>query len=103
MIEIIPSEHARNVLQGKRDFTDSEKATLIWNSPIASREEKLESLEELLRTTNGEILIKQIEERLDYERKSFTIEKQVLFKEKIHFCNMRVKRLHGVAIIQGEM
>lgn len=36
MIEIIPSKHAREALQGKRIFTDFEKATLIWNSPIAN-------------------------------------------------------------------
>lgn len=40
MIEIVPSEHAREVLRGKREFTDFEKATLIWNSPIASFDEK---------------------------------------------------------------
>ena len=40
MFEIVPSEHAREVLRGKREFTDFEKATLIWNSPIASFDEK---------------------------------------------------------------
>lgn len=46
MIEIIPSEYARNILKDKRTFTDFEKATLIWNSPIATCRERLDSLGE---------------------------------------------------------
>ena len=69
MIEIVPSEHAREVLRGKREFTDFEKATLIWNSPIASFDEKIESLRELAGRTEDETLKKQIRERLEYEKK----------------------------------
>lgn len=71
MIEIIPSKHAREALQGKRVFTDFEKATLIWNSPIANIKEKLASLEELSEITNDMILKKQIEERIEYEKKAY--------------------------------
>ena len=71
MIEMIPSKHAREALQGKRVFTDFEKATLIWNSPIANIKEKLASLEELSEITNDMILKKQIEERIEYEKKAY--------------------------------
>ena len=73
MIEIVPSEHAREVLRGKREFTDFEKATLIWNSPIASLDEKIESLRELAGRTEDETLKKQIRERLEYEKKAFEL------------------------------
>ena len=68
---MIPSKHAREALQGKRVFTDFEKATLIWNSPIANIKEKLASLEELSEITNDMILKGQIEERIGYEKKAY--------------------------------
>lgn len=71
MIEIIPSKHAREALQGKRVFTDFEKATLIWNSPIANIKEKFASLKELSEITNDMMLKKQIEERIEYEKKAY--------------------------------
>lgn len=73
MIEIVPSKHARDALKGKKEFTDFEKATLIWNSPIASLDEKLDSLRELAESTEDDTLKKQIEERLEYEKKAFEL------------------------------
>lgn len=67
MIEIIPSAYARKKLNGERVFTDFEKATLIWNSPIANIKEKIESLKELSSITDDEKLKQQITERLAYE------------------------------------
>lgn len=68
MIEIIPSEYVRNILKDKRTFTDFEKATLIWNSPIATRRERLDSLGELSVITDDERLKQQIVERIEYEQ-----------------------------------
>lgn len=51
------------------DFTDSEKATLIWNSLLPFNE-KLEALEEILDSTADEVLKEQIEKRLEIERET---------------------------------
>ena len=52
MIEIVPSRHSREALKGRKEFTDFEKATLIWNSPISLFDEKLDSLKELAEITD---------------------------------------------------
>lgn len=54
-------------------FTDFQKATLIWNAPGRLRQEILDALEELSEETRDETLRRQINERLDYEKKAFEI------------------------------
>lgn len=49
------------------EFTDSERATLIWNSLLAFNE-KLEALQDILDSTADEVLKEQIEKRLEIER-----------------------------------
>ena len=50
-----------------REFSDKEKAALIWNVPNRTLSERLEALEELARGSSDDELKKQIKERLDYE------------------------------------
>ena len=54
-------------------FTDFQKATLIWNAPGRLRQEILDPLEELSEKTRDKTLRRQINERLDYEKKAFEI------------------------------
>lgn len=54
-------------------FADFQKATLIWNAPGRLRQEILDALEELSEETRDETLRRQINERLDYEKKAFEI------------------------------
>ncbi len=49
------------------EFTDSERATLIWNSLLPFNE-KLEALQDILDSTADEVLKEQIEKRLEIER-----------------------------------
>lgn len=52
-------------------FTDFQKATLIWNAPGRLRQEILDALEELSEKTRDKTLRRQINERLNYEKKTF--------------------------------
>lgn len=72
MIEIIPSEWMRKYLKDRREFTDAEKATMIWNSPIATWKEKLDSLEELSMVSSDVNLNAQIADRVVYEKKAYS-------------------------------
>lgn len=72
MIEIIPSRWMKNYLKNRREFTDAEKATMIWNLPTASWEEKLDSLEELSRVSNDINLNTQIADRIKYEKGAYS-------------------------------
>ena len=71
MIEIIPSEWMREYLKDRREFTDAEKATMIWNSPIATWKEKLDSLEELSMVSSDANLNAQITDRIVYEKRAY--------------------------------
>ena len=53
------------------EFSDFQKATLIWNMPQFTWEQKLDTLTELAVQTQDERLRKQIFERIDYEKKRF--------------------------------
>ena len=72
MIEIIPSEWMRKYLKDRREFTDAEKATMIWNSPIATWKEKLDSLEELSMVSSDANLNAQITDRIVYEKRAYS-------------------------------
>ena len=55
----------------RNGFTDFQKATLIWNAPGRLRQEILDALEELSEETKDETLRRQINERLNYEKRTF--------------------------------
>lgn len=68
MFELVPSEWMRNYLKEQgREFSDKEKAALIWNVPNRTLSEKLEALEELADSSSDEALKNQIKERAEHE------------------------------------
>lgn len=72
MFELIPSQYMRECYKELNfTFTDFQKATLIWNSPGKKRQEILDALKELAADTKDFCTKRQIQERLDYERKAF--------------------------------
>lgn len=72
MFELVPSKYMRTILEKEGfEFTDFQKAVLIWNAPGRSWEEKLETLQELMEQTEDAALRRQIEERLRYEEEAF--------------------------------
>lgn len=49
MFELVPSEWMRKYLKEQgREFSDKEKAALIWNAPNRTLSERLEALDELV-------------------------------------------------------
>lgn len=72
MIKLIPSNQVQEYLDSIHfTFSDFEKATLIWNNNLASKEEKKMALKEIMDLTKDEVLKKQIYGRLDYEQKVY--------------------------------
>lgn len=72
MIKLVPSKQVQEYLDEIHfTFTDFEKATLIWNNHLTTKEEKLIALKEMMNSTKDEMLKKQIYERLDYEQKVY--------------------------------
>ena len=66
MIDITMSDDYRKFLEEQNyKFTDSQTATLVWNDPMKSRQQKLEALALLRDTTKDIVLKKQIIERLE--------------------------------------
>lgn len=72
MFELVPSLLMRGYYEEIGfEFTDRQKATLIWNAS-KKREEILGALKELEETTNDEDVRRQILERLCFEERIFT-------------------------------
>lgn len=72
MFELVPSEAMRAYFKEIGfEFTDSQKATLIYNAPNRTKKEIMAALRELADTTSDEVTRKQIEERLTYEKKAY--------------------------------
>ena len=72
MFEIVPSQWMKKCFEEiDFAFTDFQKATLIWNAPGRLRQEIFDALEELAEDTRDETLGRQINERLNYEKKIF--------------------------------
>ena len=44
LVEIVPSRWMRNYLRGKKEFSNWEKATLIWNAPNVTWKSRMASL-----------------------------------------------------------
>lgn len=59
MIKLIPSNQVQEYLDSIHfTFSDFEKATLIWNNNLASKEEKKMALKEIMDLTKDEVLKK---------------------------------------------
>ena len=72
MIDINMSDHYRAFLEKQNyKFTDFQTATLAWNDPMKSRQQKLTALALLRETTKDIVLKKQLTERIEYENKLF--------------------------------
>lgn len=72
MFEIVPSQWMKKCFEEIGfAFTDFQKATLIWNASGRLRQEILDALEELSEETKDETLRRQINERLNYEKRTF--------------------------------
>lgn len=68
MFELVPSDWMRKYLREQcREFSDWERAALIWNAPNRTLSEKLEALKELECDLFDDKLKAQIKERLEYE------------------------------------
>ena len=79
MFELIPSQYMRECYRELNfTFTDFQKATLIWNSPGKKRQEILDALKELAADTKDFCTKRQIQERLDYERKALKNSKKTM-------------------------
>jgi hypothetical protein len=73
LVRIVPSKWMDEYLKGRKEFTDREKATLIWNAPNTTLNNRIASLEVLESSTSDEILKKQIMERVSYEKKAYML------------------------------
>lgn len=70
MFELVPSQFMRQFYkEAGFEFTDFQKATLIWNAPEKTRQERLDALKELADMTADAITEKQILERIQFEER----------------------------------
>ena len=108
MFEVVASNWMRDYLKGKREFTDWEKATLIWNSPVHIWRERLDSLKELAAMIEDDVLKRQIDERISFEERGYQLfirnqDKNyvyVLFDDERRSCGFfsdyETARLYGI-------
>ena len=74
MFELVPSIYMREYFKEKGfEFTDFQKATLIWNMPGKTRDEIFAALKELADTAKDEVTRQQILERIQFEEKQFAV------------------------------
>ena len=67
MDDLIPSKQISDYLKEKNvEFTDFEKATLIFNNKFLSKDTKHQKLKEIAQKTENQELKKQIQERLQF-------------------------------------
>lgn len=72
MIETIPSRWMRDYFKKvNRELSDKEKATMIWNVPNVTWNERLDALKEIGDETEDCILQEQIRERILFEQEEF--------------------------------
>ena len=68
MFELVPSEYMRELFRKNNyEFSDFNKATIIWNRKDVRREERISALKELAVNTEDQELKQQILDRLYYE------------------------------------
>lgn len=69
MVETIPSRWMREYFQKvNRELSDWEKATMIWNVPNVTWNDRLDALQELGKKTADSVLQEQIRERITFEQ-----------------------------------
>ena len=74
MDDLIPSKQISNYLKEKNvEFTDFEKATLIFNNKFLSKDTKHQKLKEIAQKTENQELKKQIQERLQFEEEFYRL------------------------------
>ena len=74
LVEIVPSRWMREYLKDKKEFSDWEKATLIWNAPNVTWKSRMASLLVLANRIKADVLLsKQIRERIHYEEKAYSL------------------------------
>lgn len=74
MFELVPSKYMRDFYKEIGfEFTDFQKATLIWNAPDRVRQEILDALKELAEATADTVVRQQILERICYEEHTFDV------------------------------
>ncbi len=74
MFELVPSHFMKDYFSEVGfEFSDFQKATLIWNALGKTRSEITAALEELAATTDCEITKRQIRERLEFEKKKYDV------------------------------
>lgn len=71
LVEIVPSRWMREYLKDKKEFSDWEKATLIWNAPNVTWKSRMASLLVLANNTDDILLSEQIRDRIQYEEKAY--------------------------------
>lgn len=74
MFELVPSNYMRKYFKEIGfEFSDFEKATLIWEAEGKTWKERLDALRELAETTEDPITRKQVLERIAFEEKAFAV------------------------------
>lgn len=74
MDDLIPSKQISDYLKEKNvEFTDFEKATLIFNNKFLSKDTKHQKLKEIAQKTENQELKKQIQERLQFEEEFYRL------------------------------
>ena len=74
MFELIPSEYMREYFKEIGfEFTDFQKATLIWNAAGKTWKERINALKELADMTEDKNVKTQIRERIEFEEKKFVM------------------------------
>lgn len=73
LVEIVPSRWMREYLKDKKEFSDWEKATLIWKAPNVTWKSRMASLIELANKTDDLLLSEQIRDRIQYEEKVYCL------------------------------
>ena len=73
LVQLVPSQWMEKYLKGRKEFTDWEKATLIWNAPNTTLSNRVASLEVLAKHTLDEILKEQIRDRIIYEKEAYML------------------------------
>ena len=71
--KMVPSKYMREYLKDKKEFTDWEKETLIWNSPVCTWKERMDLLKQLSERTSDVKLKIQIAERIQYEETAYQL------------------------------
>lgn len=75
MFELVPSKRMREFFKEVGfEFTDSQKATIIWNMENRTLEEKLDALKEIANSTEDMNLRNQIEQRIALEKDKTSFE-----------------------------